>query len=206
MLTTAEFLSFMYDEFEVENEMEHLVVAGDAKTYSHLQAIKSEYGSTMDWLIPFIGDWHVLKNLQPVLIKIYFDAGFKQLANVSGHKGDTLKALSSCFNFKRTHRFLLESWEALYLYMYEKLLKAYSHSQEVQTTMVNTINNYSEYNIDLFDAHFRAFYNFTSDMARHDPNWHFWAEFVLSNCCGYISLFLEIRSANWDLRLGSLKS
>ena len=101
--------------------------------YSHLQAIKSEYGSTMDWLIPFIGDWHVLKNLQPVLIKIYFDVGLKQLANVSGHKGETLKALSSCSNFKRTHRFLLESWEALYLYMYEKFLKAYSHSQEVQT-------------------------------------------------------------------------
>lgn len=47
--TIAEVLSFLYDEFKVENEMEHLVAAGDAKTYSHLQAIKSEYGSTMDW-------------------------------------------------------------------------------------------------------------------------------------------------------------
>ena len=99
----------------------------------------------VDWLIPFIGDRHVLKNLQLVLIKIYFDVGLKQLANVSGHKGETLKALSSS-NFKRTHRFILESWEALYLYMYQKFLKAYSHSQEVQTIMANTIDNYSEYN------------------------------------------------------------
>ena len=91
----AEVLSFFYDEFKVENEMEHLVAAGDAKTYSHIQAIKSEYGSTMDWLIPFNGDWHVLKNLQPVLIKIYFNTGLKQLANVSGHKEEPLNALSS---------------------------------------------------------------------------------------------------------------
>lgn len=138
--TIAEVLSFLYDEFKVENEMEHLVAAGDAKTYSHLQAIKSEYGSTIDWLIPFIGDWHVLKNLQPVLIKIYIDAGLKQLANVSGHKGETLKALSSCSHFKRTHRFLLKSWEALYFYMYEECLKANSDSQEVQTIMVNIID------------------------------------------------------------------
>lgn len=80
--------------------------------------------------------------MQPVLIIIYFDAGLKQLANVSGHKGETLKALSSCSHFTNYHG------------KYHRY--------------------YSEYNINLFDAHFRVFYNLTSDMTSHDPNWHFW--------------------------------
>ena len=73
--TIANVLSLVHDEFHVGRERQHLVVAGDAKTYNHLQTIKREYGSAMSWLITFIGDWHVLKNAQPVLMKIYFDAG-----------------------------------------------------------------------------------------------------------------------------------
>lgn len=42
-------------------------------------------------------------------------------------------------------------------------------------------------------------------MAENDPNWMFWHEFVSLNGFSYIALYLSIRSANWDLRLGSLK-
>ena len=42
-------------------------------------------------------------------------------------------------------------------------------------------------------------------LLREPANWSFWAEFVISNCLGYINLYLAIRSANWNLRLGSLK-
>lgn len=70
--TIAEVLSLLYEEFKVGSETEHLVVVtGDAKTYGHLQTLKSEHGSEMSWLLPFIGDWHVLKNFQPILMKIY---------------------------------------------------------------------------------------------------------------------------------------
>ncbi len=34
-----------------------------------------EYGNHLKWLIPFPGDWHVLFNYQPVLMKAYSDAG-----------------------------------------------------------------------------------------------------------------------------------
>ncbi len=61
------------------------------------------------WLILFAGDWHFLKNYQEVLLKIYFDAGLSDLARSSGYLPRSLGT-----NFKRTHRFLLESWEALY--------------------------------------------------------------------------------------------
>ena len=50
---------YNYDEFKVGSDIRHLVVAGDAKTYAHLQSLKLDYGSDLDWLIPFPGDWHI---------------------------------------------------------------------------------------------------------------------------------------------------
>ena len=77
----------------------------------------------------------MLKNSQPVLMKIYFDAGLKQLANLAGHRGETMKALANCTTFKRTHRFILKSWEAFYMYMYEEFLKTSENSEKIQMQM-----------------------------------------------------------------------
>ena len=38
----------------------------------------------MNWLIPFPGDWHVCKNYQKVLRKIYWHAGLKDMAEKAG--------------------------------------------------------------------------------------------------------------------------
>lgn len=132
-------------------------------------------------------------------MKIYFDAGLKQLANLSGHRGETLKALSNCTNFKRTHR------EAFYMYMLDEFLKVSNYSQEIKIQMKNALNNYSALDLDHIEPYFKAFYDFASDKAMHDPNWCFWSEYILSNCCGYINLFLAVRSANWYQRIASLK-
>ena len=32
--------------------------------YASICELKHEYGSELDWLIPFIGDWHLLSNYQ----------------------------------------------------------------------------------------------------------------------------------------------
>ena len=53
----------------------------------------------------------------------------KQLANLAGHRGETIKALANCNNFRRTHRFILESWEAFYMYKYEEFLKKSNNSE-----------------------------------------------------------------------------
>lgn len=58
---------------------------------------------------PFQGTGIFLKNFQEVLIKIYFDAGLSELAKASGYQPNSI----GC-NFKRTHHFLLETWESLY--------------------------------------------------------------------------------------------
>ena len=107
--TIGEVLSELRKEFNIGTALEHLVVAGDAKTYQHLQSLKLDYGSELSWLQPFPGDFHILKNFQPVLSKIYFDIGLKQLAGASGFRGETLGSLQRCSHFKKTHSFIIQS-------------------------------------------------------------------------------------------------
>ena len=60
----------------------YILLEGDQLTYERVQSIKKEYGNDLEWLLPFPGDWHVLKNYQEVLLKIYLDAGTTRLGEV----------------------------------------------------------------------------------------------------------------------------
>ena len=63
------------------------------------------HGDTFSWLIPFPGNFHLLMNYQKVLMKIYGDAGLKQIAEASGFRGETLASLENCSNFTNTSKF-----------------------------------------------------------------------------------------------------
>ena len=66
---------------------DHLVVTGDAKTYTDLQSLKLDYDQQLSWLIPFPGDFHILITYQPILSKVYFDAGLKQITSAAAGSG-----------------------------------------------------------------------------------------------------------------------
>ena len=126
----------LLEKFNNKEQDGWVVLVGDGKTYQHLMNIKRQYGGELEKLIIFPGDWHILKNFQPILIKIYYNAGLKELAQSCGFRSATLKSLESCSNFKRTHLFLLQVWEAIYRAM---VLTYITHSNPANLTNNVTI-------------------------------------------------------------------
>ena len=116
--TILEALCTLHKELDDSNTMQYLVVVGDYKTYNHIQTVKQTYTKQLQWVIPFPGDFHTLRNYQEALMKIYWDAGVKEIANKSGYRGETLTQLGKCSNFSIATNFFFQVWEALYSHMY----------------------------------------------------------------------------------------
>lgn len=194
-----------------------IVLVGDGKTYEHLVKIKRIYGIALDRLLIFPGDWHVLKNFQPVLMKAYYHVGLKDIASASGYKAETLNSLGKCSHFKRTHSFLLQVWEALYIKMICAFIKVhpqfttlqtsiqdvFSHSLCSENTSVDLLFAMQELIIDA--SALDEFHSFIATQAKSDDTWQLWSNFVFHDCFCYVGLFLAIRTSNWDLRMSSLK-
>ena len=58
------------DKFGNDVQEGWVVLVGDGKTYQHLMNIKRMYGKALHKLLIYPGDWHILKNYQPVITKI----------------------------------------------------------------------------------------------------------------------------------------
>ena len=66
--TLMELLHNLYDMFIQKKKKSYLLLEGDAKLYEILVSLKIEYGSELNWMLPYPGDWHMLMNFQYPLI------------------------------------------------------------------------------------------------------------------------------------------
>ena len=75
-------------------------------------------------------------NYQKALMKPYFDAGLKSLAQAAGYPVNTIQ---NCSQFKKTHNFLLEAWESLYRVMLLKFEQANCSCSELATDITSEV-------------------------------------------------------------------
>lgn len=59
--TVLQVLCKLHAKFIVELGFRWLIVVGDAKTYDILQNLRRQYGSQMQWLLPFPGDCTIIR-------------------------------------------------------------------------------------------------------------------------------------------------
>lgn len=165
-------------------------------------------------MLIFPGDWHVLKNFQLVLMKVYYHTGLKELAKASGFRAETLISLGKCSCFKRTHNFFLQVWEALY----RALLQSYFSNREnssklTEELLTHTINLESNPTVLLSritallnnDGLPSDFHEYAKKMSSQDNTWKFWVQFILEDCFACIGLYMAIRCKNWKLSTRSTK-
>ena len=219
--TLLDLLNDLHSRFIEGQNMKHILVEGDAKLYEVLQSIKFEYGNEFSWLLTMPGDWHLLKNFQIALMKPYYEAGLKELARASGY---SIAAIQACSKFKRTHYFILEVWEALYQVMVKKYFDFTQdeacpglYNQEIISVVQGALEKIDSQgynpttNIKELQASFDSldvcgsFTFFVAQASSTNSTWKFWSQFVLKDALCYIGLFIAIRSANWDLRMASIK-
>jgi len=139
----------------------------------------------------------MLKNFQTALMKPYFDAGLKSLAQAAGCP---LAAIQSCGQFKRTHNFLLEAWESAYRAMLALFMESHNStpkcevqlsSSNLQQQIIESIHslppkNFSKaYNGRLTKLNtitaksFQDFKKFLERLTNTDKTRKFWVQFVL---------------------------
>ena len=212
--TVTAILDNLYHDQILSRQMQYVIVEGDAKIYEIMQNIKYQYGMEFRWLVPYPGDWHLLKNYQVPLMKAYFDAGLKELANSCGYP---LLSIQACSQFKRTHLFIMEVWESFYRFMltifissqptsvssdfvksiYDSITDSSSILEVLQHTIVTTTDSRS-----IFYEQFKLFLQLKSQKCQ---SWKFWVQFVFRDALAYVGLYLAIRSGDWSLRLASIK-
>lgn len=191
--------------FVEKYRQKYVLVVGDAKTYNILQSIRFEYRSVLKWLIP---DWHILYNYQKVLMKPYADAGLVTLEKVSGHRAETLTSLIQANNFRRTHEFLLQAFDAFYRYfisLYSSHIMTESEVTEnveermsgIMSTLIDQFSNItSNADLDSFRDNFTTMADLmplklTGFIHYMEKLSHvrFWYQFVSVDCFAYITLF-----------------
>ena len=222
-------LGRIQNTFVISLQQKWVVVVGDGKTYDLLQSIRSEYGSHLKWLVPFTGDWHILLNYQKTLMKVYGDAGLVQLGKVAGYRGETLTSLVNCSNFRRTHAFLLQSFEAFYCFFLSLYLSTCNSStvdeinyeEKITSLILELITQFSSIcgddDVDRFrqtcnnlftgelSSSYVDFLSCMEALSQQQDTINFWFQFVFYDCFAYLGLYTALRYRNWDIRNGSIK-
>ena len=150
---------------------------------------------------------------------MYYEAGFKDLAIASGHRGETLTSLGNASHFSRSQEAFYRYFLKQYFFQHcsEKLAEPETILQSIRAGLLvsdqqcKEDKSYDDFvrlalsieseNSDLY----RGFTNYVNKLAKSNDTLKFWLGFVFEDGLAYVGLYLAIRGGLWDLRLACLK-
>ena len=144
------------------------------------------------------------------------------MANSAGYPTGSIE---TCGKFKRTHNFIMESFEALYRVMLEQFFesrdpvtsKCKFTSEEVESLITQSLLSVDHENFptsfnqclqsvqERLSGLFLDFQNFIQEKARQDETWRFWIQYVFQDVTTYAGLYFAMRSGKWQLRMSCIK-
>ena len=212
-------LALLQERLEIGTTSNYLGVVGDGKTYDHLHSLKVEYGEELNWLIPLPGDWHILKNYQEVLMKVYFDGGLRDAAKQAGYSEGSLNSIGACGKFKRTNDFILKAWESVLRIFLSEFVANSENGKMVAEQIKEVLSTHSTDEEPDVSSLFKLmvhlcedegkltseFQQYLTNLSAQDDTCKLWRKFVLEDCLPYIGLYIAMRSGNWNLRMYSIK-
>ncbi|GAQ93106.1 hypothetical protein KFL_013010010, partial [Klebsormidium nitens] len=213
---------------EIGIRQPYLLVVGDQQAWALMVDIKNDMPGDFAWLYPFPGDWHTLMNAQPIFKRIFFDAGLDKLAGKMGYaEGAVQTSLKDGRNFRRNNLFLIECWEAMYRKMIQLFLEGKGYAPDgagatVEATFRGLKQDWepeertprhelmpqspsaggSAEGLGRFGGGIPVL---GRGAAGRKQNLGFWWRFVMVDMKAYISLWLAIRTEDWDLRVAAYK-
>ena len=116
----------------------------------------------------------------------------------------------------------MEAWEALYRAMLSTFMgREEGRQEDLLSRVLDILNSTKETTEENFkdtmnasigtllkqtETFFPEFDKFIQKMATKDDTWKFWSQFVFVDAMAYVSLYLAMRSGDWDLRMASMKT
>ena len=111
-------------------------------------------------------------------MKPYFDTGLRELARVSGYP---VAAIQTCCQFKCTHHFLMEAWQALYQVMLQRFIEADAEAGNPPLQLTHLVQNAS---LHIKSCDFVATLTQLREKLQQS-NWKFWVQFVFEDALAY---------------------
>lgn len=148
-------------------------------------------------------------------MKPYADAGLASLGREAGHRAETPASLLQASNFRRTHEFLLQAYEAIYRYFLSIYISKtmHSHEQEILVDKISCLASKfadmkSESDLSTFremvsealtgtTVSYSDLQGFIDQLCRASDTVCFWYRFLCVDCFSYIALFLSLRYRNF---------
>ena len=156
---------------------EKVVVTGDQQTYNLMKILKTKYHDQFMWLIPYPGDWHLLKLAAENIRDIIWDGGFQYLAGLCNFNKDVTQ-------WKDLHGLISSLHECIA----RKLVTNYRSKCSNEGDKTESFDVWCE--------------SLKSSENKNETS-RFWAQmFDLLNA--YMAYYFSIRSGNWNLRMASL--